>query len=446
MEKIIRATSGPKHHLFGFHDLVAFNATGEKLLSLEADTINRPPLPNEEFGVGYVYWQEQRFVELGKTCAMNYPQGSRQQWLDNEHFIVNNRVNSHWGADIYDVVSGQKEYSIDSTCHILSLDKKTAFGINYSRLYRLGGYGYVGLQDTTANEEKPINDGIFKTDIATNKTELLVSIADVANCDMGTSVNNGFHHFVTHLVLSPDGKRIAFLHRCFLSDGGIRTRLMTVGVDGMELRSLAMGFLSHFDWIDNKHIAIWGRCGGNLDAVRSNPLFANPLVKPFLGIAKTSLRRLFSRSKGLSSSFMVIEDSCEKKIITIAQGIITEDGHPMFCPKNRKIMICDTYPDKETKHRTLFFYDVEKNERTDIGQFFMGNEPVDMTMANECIKDIDSKVVSMMTPSLLCFTRSGLHCDLHPRWDNMGKMVAFDSIHEGSRQIYICKTKDVLSS
>ena len=55
----LRATNGPKHHLFGFHDLVAFNQTGEKLLSLEADIINRPPLPGEQFGVGYVLWEKQ---------------------------------------------------------------------------------------------------------------------------------------------------------------------------------------------------------------------------------------------------------------------------------------------------------------------------------------------------------------------------------------------------
>lgn len=108
MKQIIRATNGPKHHLFGFHDLVAFNQTGEKLLSLEADVINRPPLPGEQFGVGYVLWEKQEFVKLGETCAMNYPQGARQQWIDNTHFIVNNRVGDHWGADIYNVESGKK--------------------------------------------------------------------------------------------------------------------------------------------------------------------------------------------------------------------------------------------------------------------------------------------------------------------------------------------------
>ena len=108
MKQIIRATNGPKHHLFGFHDLVAFNQSGEKLLSLEADVINRPPLPGEQFGVGYVLWEKQEFVRLGETCALNYPQGARQQWIDNTHFIVNNRIGDHWGADIYNVESGKK--------------------------------------------------------------------------------------------------------------------------------------------------------------------------------------------------------------------------------------------------------------------------------------------------------------------------------------------------
>lgn len=101
--EVRRVTDGPKHHLFGFHDLIATNQSEDKLLSLEVETFNRPPLPGEKIGVGYVEIATHNFVELGKTNAFNYPQGARQQWIDDTHFIVNNQVGDHWGADIYDV-------------------------------------------------------------------------------------------------------------------------------------------------------------------------------------------------------------------------------------------------------------------------------------------------------------------------------------------------------
>lgn len=438
IENIIRATNSPKHHLFGFHDIIAFNQSGEKLLSLEADIINRPPLPNEQFGVGYSNWETQEYINLGYTNAMNYPQGARQQWLNNSHFIVNNQVGSVWGADIYDVSCGKKIESLKSTCHCATSDEKYAFGINYSRLHRLGGYGYIGIEDKTALVDKPTDDGIYITEIATNQTELLISIAQVAEHDKSSSVDNGSHHYVTHLVLNPSNTRIAFLHRVFLPDGGLRTRLMTIGVDGNDLRCIASGFLSHFDWKDDNTLFIWGRTGGSVDAMRSNPLFSNPLISPILGAVKGVARRILKRSAGMSMSFMLITDDENKAVSKIDTNIINQDGHPMFCPTDRNLIINDTYP-KEDKCRTLFFYEFDKNQRTDIGEFKMIDDQPDITLFDQYTQGVDKQVLSYMSQSLFSFTRSGLHCDLHPRWNYDGTMVAFDSIHKGSRQIYIHK-------
>lgn len=435
---VINITTGPRHHLFGFHDLIASNKSGEKILSLEADVINRPPLPNEKFGVGYTLWQEQRYMRLGETVAMNYPQGSRQQWLDNSTFIVNNRVGDHWGADIYDVDKAQKVASIDNTAHCVTKDGRWAFGINYSRLHRLGGYGYIGIEDQTKNQEIPTDDGIWMTDIHSNTTHLLVSIADIANVDKSTSAFTDFHHYITHLVLSPDNKRIAFLHRFFLPDGGIRTRLMTIGVNGEDCRCLAHGFLSHFDWKDNESIYIWGRSGNSVDAIRSNALLSNPIVKPMLGVVKGIAKKVMRRSAGMQMSFLMCKDKDDAQVSPIAKGIITSDGHPMTCPTNRNICICDTYP-QEDKHRDLFFYDFEKNEKQNVGCFFMGNQLPDTALFAEYTKGVDKIILSMMSPEQFSFTRSGLHCDLHPRWDASGKIGVFDSIHEGTRQIYIVR-------
>ena len=437
-ENIICATKGPRHHLFGFHDIPAFNRTGDKLLSLEVEDITRPPLPGEKIGVGYSLWQEQRFVQLGTTNAFNYPQGARQQWLNDTQFIVNNQIKDHWGADIYDVSTGKQIDLLDNPIHCITKDSKFGYGINYSRLHRLGGYGYIGIPDQFLEEAMPSDDGIYVTEISRNETKLLVSIKDVAECDPDTSADNGFHHYVTHLVLSPDNKRIAFLHRFFLSDGGIRTRLMTVGVDGKDLRCIACGFLSHFDWRDNENIFIWGRAGSSIDAIRTNPLLSNPVIKPLLGIAKKAARKVLKRSNGMSMNFLMVKDQSEKDIVPFAQGIITADGHPMCCPTNRDICICDTYPDEE-KCRDLFLYIFSSNERTNVGRFRMSDERPDTTLFEKYTDGVDKKILSLMSPDLFSFTRSGLHCDLHPRWDYNGEMVAFDSIHEGTRQIYIYK-------
>lgn len=436
--EVVRLTDGPLHHLFGFHDLLATNAGGDKLLSLEVKDISRPPLPFEKAGVGYVDLGSRKFVRLGETNAYNYPQGARQQWIDDSRFIVNNQVGDHWGADIYDTVQGCVIKTIDYPCHCLSANRKLAYGINYARLHRLGGYGYIGLNDSSIDEECPENDGIFVTDIETNRTSLLVSIDEVSKCDPQTSAHNGFHHYVTHLVLSPDGKRIAFLHRFFLADGGIRTRLMTVGADGKDLRCLACGFLSHFDWRDDSRLFIWGRSGASIDAVRSNPIFRSPLMRHILPFVKGVARKFLRKSKGMSMHFLMVSDCDAPAVTPLGVGKLTCDGHPMCNPYDRDLCLCDTYPD-ENKERTLFLYRFSSDDRVDIGKFRMvDDKPVTELYAQYSV-GVDERIMGLFSPDLFSFSRSGLHCDLHPRWSADGKFAIFDSIHEGSRQIYACK-------
>ena len=170
--EVQRLTNGPKHHLFGFHDLLITNHFGDKLLSLEVDIINRPPLPGEFFGVGYI--KDGQFIKVGDTTALNYPQGARQQWVsDTELFTVNNRVGNVWGTDLYDASTNQLVDRYDATAHMLSKDGKYAYGLDYARLTRLGGYGYTGLEDKCASEATPSTTGITKMDMQTKKVELL---------------------------------------------------------------------------------------------------------------------------------------------------------------------------------------------------------------------------------------------------------------------------------
>lgn len=440
-------SEAPKHHFFGFHDLIQSNFDNTKVLSLESTVINRPPLPGEKIALGFIDNNTHNFIELGKTNAFNYPQGARQQWLkDFESFLVNNQIGKDWGSEIYDTTIAKKIETLNKPIHCITKNNKSAFGINYARLHRLGGYGYIGVEDTTINSAVPSNDGIFIIDINSGMSKLLLSILEVAEFDAISKLDLNIHHYITHLRLSPNDSRIAFLHRYFLPDGGFMTRLMTIGIDGSNLRVLGSGFLSHFDWLDSNHLIIYGRANRSIDNLRNNFFITNPLAKFLLKQIKNSLRRIISNFSGqMTMSFLQISDSDNPDITPFAKEFFTEDGHPMVNPMYPKWIVNDTYPNKDNI-RKLILYNYVLNKNWLIGNYGFSDKNVDFTLKDQFFKGIDKNILKNINPSQTAFFRSGLHCDLHPRWFADGRTIAFDSIHEGTRQIYSVDVSKIIEN
>lgn len=442
--KVDCITNGPKHHLFGFHDLVISNKDDTKYLCLEVETINRPPLPEEKFGVGYV--EDGVFVKVGETAALNYPQGARQQWVgDTNKFTVNNRIGDKWGADLYDADINALVDHLPAPVHMLTKDGHYALGLDYARLHRLGGYGYTGIEDVGKNNPFPDDSGITIMDMLTKEVKLLVSVKQVAACGE-SNMSGQSHHYLTHLCINPSGTRVAFLHRYFMPDGGLMTRLMTIGLDGKNLRCIGQGFLSHFDWKDDNHIYIFGRAGSSVDAMRNSPIMSNPVVKYSMRFAKKLVKMVIGRGKGIVGglSFLMIEDSEQAIVSPFAKDIIPTDGHPMTNPLNRDWCICDNYPDNDG-YRDLFLYSFPQDLRINLGRFKRLFDAPDMSLKNEFFKGVDPGVLASISEEQLAFTRSGLHCDLHPRWNRNGDMAVFDSIHEGTRQVYAVSVGSIIS-
>ena len=69
---------------------------------------------------------------------------------------------------------------------------------------------------------------------------------------------------------------------------------------------------------------------------------------------------------------------------------------------------------------------------------------VNPAKSQAAMAEVDPSILRIIGKDLYSFTRSGLHCDLHPRWRIDGKQVTFDSLHEGSRQIYVVDTAGVV--
>ena len=449
--EVKRITNGPKHHLFGFHDLVQTNAKGDLALTLEIDDISHPPLPGESCLSGIVPAGGGEFIPVHKTHTWNYPQGARQQWIgESDLFVCNDRdENNELVCRVNDARERRVVETLPFPVHCLNAQTRKTFGLNYDRIHACGGYGYTpGLLQKCPRKinDIPDDDGIFIGDLDSRKSELLVSISQVAVCGEIKPVRTGYPHYLTHLMLNPSGRRIAFLHRYRVPDGGETTRLMTIGVDGTGLRCLARGSLSHFTWISDDEVFIWGKDERTLSKMREAACLRIPGVLQAAMLAKRMIRVIRGVNKTKSNvdskvqdrAFLVIKDNADQ--VTIGKdgiGVLIEDGHPMAQPGNLHWLVSDTYPDQSGK-RWLYFYDVSTKKRYDVAQFQRLFAVPDIKVFDWRLaeKGLDIRIARKFDRDDYLFYRSGYHTDLHPRWGTNG-IAYFDSIHEGSRQVYM---------
>lgn len=121
----------------------------------------------------------------------------------------------------------------------------------------------------------------------------------------------------------------------------------------------------------------------------------------------------WARRNDVGDRYFVFEDREGGSIAPIGEDVLNCDGHCSFSPDGRW-MLSDTYPD-EVHHRTLFLFEMATGRRIDIGRF--------------------------LSPPMTWEIR----CDLHPRWSRDGRKVCIDSVHEGTRQMYVLDVNEIMA-
>ncbi len=405
-----RLTPAGRQHFFGYFDRCPWDETGQFLLTLAVDDPAEPPKPGQQAALGMVGEVGNESVRyVAATEAWNYQQGCMQQWLSGDHaglFIHNDRREGGFVSVVRDV-EGKEIETFSRPVYHVAPDGRSALTLSFSRLARTRpGYGYAGVPDPTERDLAPANDGIWRLDLHDGRSELIVSLADLARFNPSRTMR-GAEHWCNHLLFNPAGTRFAFVHRwgtpkrsglaqslarhrprpglarslrrlggaVYRRLSGRRfaghvTRLMTANVDGTDLRCLADdGMASHFIWRDGDHLLA------------------------------------FARREPAGNRYWLLDDRTGSATV-VGDGQLTEDGHCTYSPDGRYILT-DTYPD-ESRHQTLVLFDVAAERRIDLGRFYSPPE-----LSGE------------------------VRCDLHPRFDRAGSAVCFDSAHEGSRQMYM---------
>ncbi|MBK8503515.1 MAG: hypothetical protein IPL46_15655 [Saprospiraceae bacterium] len=242
-------------------------------------------------------------------------------------------------------------------------------------------------------------------DLATGEYELILTYAQISQLGFpGEALDKNYHWF-NHLLINPSGNRFIFLNRSrikgsmaemdeYLKDHPEKmrqgfsshyiTRAITANLDGTDIFPLNdSGQFSHFIWKGDDVITAWACPEGDPDA-----------------------------------AFFEFPDRT-KKYLKIGVTEMLVNGHNTYVPgTNYEWILNDTYPSPDDRKQTLYLFHVPTGRKIILGRFY---EPDQF--------------------------KGEWRCDLHPRCDQQGHRVFFDSTHQGDkRQMYVLDIRDIVKA
>lgn len=370
-------TKGPKFHWFGYYDKYQFSPDNRYVLGNQVDFEHRSPTPDDVIQVGMVDLQDgDKWIELGETRAWNWQQGCMLQWVPGTGSTVmwNDRVDGQFVCHLVDIKSGKKR-TLPHPVYNVSPDGNWGIAPDFRRLNDCRpGYGYAGIPDPNADKLVPEDAGIWKIDMETGDSKLIIPFSEAAAFPYEPGYSQGAKHWFNHLLFSPDGSRFIFLHR-WRGDKegkGFTTRLFTAKADGTDLFVLdPLGKTSHFVWRDPQSVFAWA----------------------------------FHPSHG--ERFYLFEDKT-RNVTVVGPDKMPVNGHNTYLPNHKNEWVLnDCYPDK-ARLQTPYLYHIPTDRRVNLGHFY--------------------------SPA---FYTGEWRCDNHPRASRDGKQVCIDSPHEHGRQMYV---------
>ena len=398
------------HHFFGYYNKSNFDRDGRRLLGNRVQQLTGDIVGTETASVGYFDLSDgDTFHEIGTTTTWNWQMGCQLQWVGGKNQVIyntraadNDRETPYpdFCSTLVDLDSSERR-ELPLPVYVLAPNGEYALSVNYSRF--MVTHRTIGYPATIAESElelAPANDGIYRMDLTTDDYRMILSLEQLRNFQPLPSMDKAVH-WVTHLEANRSGSRFLFIHRwtertddetCFLH------RLFTVDGDGRNLKLLECTDHPLPQLADDFDI----NAVGTFDYEKSEYQISHPMWKSDEEII------VWGPHAGEIHYHLYNDNTGEAQVI--GRGILVENGHMTYSDDGRWIL-SDTYPDSETNERILFLFDTEINARHDLGSFFT---PPDLGKHNRC--------------------------DLHPRWSHDNKQICIDSVHEGSRQIYLVTT------
>ena len=402
---------------FGYYNYDVINSDATKMLCNRVDFDGRAITNTDIIELGYYDLGNGEWHHIAVSDSFNWQQGAMLQWLPNhqDKVIFNYSDKQKFYSCIVDINTGDKK-TIAYPIYCITPDGKYSISLDYERSYWCRAYHYQPVVNEELNVQIAEGDGIFRVNLLDDTVERIVSIRDVLSIDPDDDFNDAKHWF-EHIMISPSGSRVAFLHR-FSFGGGYITRLCVADITGKNLQVVSgwrNNDWSHFGWKGDNSFVIY--------SVKKNRAQAS-YIKQVQKQKKYSIISLINKVvhwpmfrwiknifKPKDKYYMLFSFDKEENLFIesgrFQEKLLDIDGHPSFT-RDGKYMITDSYPDNDGMQRLIVF-NTENQKSLLLGEF-----------------------------------KAGLHgnpasCDLHPKLSQNDSYISIDTAYTGKHKMMLFK-------
>lgn len=376
---IQRLSTGSKHHFFGYYGINPWDRTSRYHLALETDFHTHRPLPEDVAVVGLVDRYTHQFTPYAQTSAFNLQQGSMMHWIGDTTRDDNHGVDAEFTFNDWENGTLVSRALNPTTGAVRTIQGAIA-AVSPTAPHAIGlNYGRMAHCRAVVG---------YATDSRSDNVEAQPEEDGLYQLDLQDGSAELVLSIADVIRASTDervvGKRTWFNHVLFNTDG---TRLL---------------FFCRVRQETGFYTSLWTVNPDGSDLEMQIPFGYR--VSHFDWRTPTQI--LVSSDIVGEMGFVEFTDGV-RDFAPIGRGVLPNDGHASFSP-DRQWLLCDTYPRGPERLAQLMVYNVAENRKIVLGEFHHEEQ----------------------------FT-GDIRCDLHPRWAPDGKTITFDSVHEGSRQIYL---------
>lgn len=355
----------PAYTGFFFYQCLQFDRTGRYILGMKVSFQNRRVRPTDRGEIGVIDLRDNcRWRTIGHTTAWNWQQGARLQWRPGtDEILWNDRADdgASYVCRVFNFATGASR-TLPRPIYIPSPDGSAALTHDFERM-KHDGTDYVGIPDRYAREIAPGETGVWRIDLNTGRTELLVSLDRMARIVYPQArPARGCLYFFRE-GWNPSGTRfMAFVKD---PDNGIDTAF-SISADGRDIRRL-YNEPSHHDWRDDGHV-LEGRGywlyrddgSGNAGRARLLPVSHNGHVSY---LPRPGSDWLVSDTYAIGGyQYLFLYHIPSRLFVPLAKlrstaggGVFRVDLHPRFSPDGRTLCIDATH---EGLGRQMYVIDI----------------------------------------------------------------------------------------